>query len=172
MKLTAWIQTKDHQRRVVEAGAQVRQCSNGIQAVFADAALAEPLCPDFGMGIEIDVEGEVEGYMADYRHSEFWCRPHFGTDFAQIPDETQTLVYRRKSGEFGVILPVVSEQYKCVLKGSESGIVARLFSWSDGLTTCSGLAFVCGEGADPFAVMERCVETALTLLNSGYPARK
>lgn len=172
MKVTAWIQTEGHQREGVEAGVQVRDCPDGIQAVFADAVSAGPLCPDFGMGIEIDVEGEVEEYMADYRHSEFWCRPHFGTDFTQIPDETQTLVYRRKNGTFGVILPVVSEQYKCVLKGTESGLVARLFSWSNGLTTCSGLAFVCGEGEDPFAVMERCVETALTLLNSGYPSRK
>ncbi|MFQ9800138.1 MAG: hypothetical protein ACLR23_15680 [Clostridia bacterium] len=149
MKVTAWIQTEGHQREGVEAGVQVRDCPDGIQAVFADAVSAGPLCPDFGMGIEIDVEGEVEEYMADYRHSEFRCRPHFGTDFTQIPDETQTLVYRRKNGTFGVILPVVSEQYKCVLKGTESGLVARLFSWSNGLTTCSGLAFVCGEGRIP-----------------------
>lgn len=63
MKVTAWIQTEGHQREGVEAGVQVRDCPDGIQAVFADAVSAGPLCPDFGMGIEIDVEGEVEEYM-------------------------------------------------------------------------------------------------------------
>ena len=171
MKVSAWIQDQAYRIERTEE-IRIQECANGILAVYACVESSTPLCPDYAVGIEIELEENVVDYMANFRHSEFWCRPYFGTDLTQIPDETQTLVYRREDGHFGVIVPVVSEQYKCVLKGEENGLTARLFSWSDSLTVCKGLAFVCAEGEDPFAMMEQCVETALAILDSGYPARK
>lgn len=67
-------------------------------------------------------------FMADYRHSEYWCRPAFGSELKQIPDETQGLLLRHGDGRFTAVLPVVSETYKCVLRGEEDGtLTARLF---------------------------------------------
>ena len=92
--------------------------------------------------------------MADYRHSEFWCKPAFGMNLAEIPDETQGLIYEKEDGTFGVILPVVSEKYKCVLKGetTEEGkevVLAKLFSWFEGMTDCKGLWHANEIGASP-----------------------
>lgn len=66
-----------------------------------------------------------------------------------VPAETQHLIYRKSDGGWGVIVPVVSEDYKCTLEGTEDGLTAKLFSWYDGLTSCAGLAFVMSEGGRP-----------------------
>ena len=87
-----------------------------------------------GAEIGMTPDGEFT-YMADVRHSEFWCSPRFGKsgDYTQV-DECQYFVYKRPDGVFGVIVPVVSEDYKCILVGRGEKLAARLFSWKDGLS--------------------------------------
>lgn len=113
-----------------------------VQAVYIEGFCNTKIDSEFGAGIELAIEG-VKSWMADYRHSEFWCRPEFGIDLKDIPDETQGLIYEKADGSYGVILPVVSENYKCVLAGGENGtVLAKLFSWYENMTTCKGLAMI------------------------------
>lgn len=153
--------------------AKVDVCDEGnVQAVYIKGHADSALDPDFGAGIDISLES-MESFMADFRRCEFWCMPKFGTDAAEIPDETQGLVCKRTDGSYVVILPVVSEQYKCVLKGKQNGIVtARLFSWFDRLSDCACLAFLYAEGNDPYAMLRKCAKTALKLLGSTCKLRE
>ncbi len=149
---------------------------DGIRAIYIDGFTNQCLDSEFGAGIEIELEN-VKSWMADYRHSEFWCRPHFGTALSEVPNETQGLVYEKQDGSFGVIFPVVSEQYKCVLSGAvtEDGkeiVLAKLFSWYEKLSTCKGLAFLLAEGEKPYELLEKCAEVGLKLLGTGYRTRK
>ena len=68
-------------------------------------------------------------------------------------------------------MPVVSEEYKCVLTDTEQGLEAKLFSWYDRLQTCRGLAFLYAEGENPFVLMEQCVKQGLKLLGCGVRPR-
>lgn len=152
---------------------------DGVHAVYIDAfsntKFHTPDCTldsEFGAGIEVKIEN-VKSWMADYRYSEFWCRPAFGTALSDIPDDTQGMIYQKEDGTYGVILPVVSEQYKCVLVGGEEGtVLAKLFSWYEGLVSCKGLAFLWAEGDNPYEMMEKCSEVGLKLLETGYRTRK
>jgi hypothetical protein len=138
--------------------------SDGAYAVKIDAKASKPLNLDFGARIDISIE-DAASFVADYRDIEWWCKPHFAQTAADIPDETQGLIYKKLDGSFGVILPVVSENYKCVLLGNENGTIsARIFSWLDGLTDISALAFVYSEGKEPFSLLEKCTKYALSLL--------
>ena len=83
----------------------------GVHAVFIDGLSSHTLDAEFGAGIELRVDS-MKSWMADYRHTEYWCYPAFGTDFSNVPEETQGLIYEKADGSFGVILPVVSDQYK------------------------------------------------------------
>lgn len=140
------------------------------EAVFLSGFSNGFLDSEFGAGIDFEVE--AESWMADFRHSPFWCMPKFGTALSDVPDETQGLIYKKKNGEYGVILPVVSKQYKCVLCGNEKGgITAKLFSFFR-LTGCDALAFVRAEGKNPFKLLESCAEAALRFLNNGCRSRK
>ena len=145
---------------------------DGVRAIYIDAIARGPLDSEFGAGIEIELE-HVKSWMADYRHCEYWCRPEFGTDLSQVPDETQGFIYEKEDGSYGVILPVVSEQYKCVLAGGDNNVLlAKLFSWNQGLTSCKALAFMWAEGDNPYELLEKCVEVGLKLLGTGYRTRK
>ena len=143
-----------------------------VHAVYIDGFSNCMLNADFGAGIEFEIQN-VKRWMADYRHSEFWCRPAFGESFREVPEETQGLVYEKEDGSFGVILPVVSENYKCVLEGAGEKVVrAKLFSWYEKLVDCKALAFVWAEGNNPYALLEKCAEVGLQLLGTGYRTRK
>ena len=126
---------------------------------------------DFGAGIDIEIT-DLKSWMANYRSCEFWCSPGFGTQLKDVPDETQGFIYQKTDGLFGVILPVVSEKYKCVLSGNENGkLTAKLFSWYDKLTFCHELAFLYAEGQNPFEMMAECARLGLKILNSGCRTR-
>lgn len=144
----------------------------GVHAVFIDGLSSQTLDAEFGAGIELRVDG-MRSWMADYRHCEYWCCPAFGTDFSNVPDETQGLIYEKPDGSFGVILPVVSEQYKCVLTGNDTDIVmAKLFSWYEKMTACKALAVVWAEGDNPYELLEKCASVGLKLLETGYRTRQ
>ena len=142
-----------------------------IHAVFVDAFSDNPLDSENGVCIELEIKN-VKKWMADYRHSEYWCRPEFGTTLDQVPDETQGFIYEKEDGDFGVILPAVSEKYKCVLCGGKNGLEARLFSWYGKLNSCHALAFLYGEGESPFELLETCTKAGLELLQNGCRMRK
>lgn len=143
-----------------------------VTAVYIDGFSDQCLDSEFGAGIEFTID-HIKSWVADYRYSEFWCRPEFGNDLKEIPDETQGLIYEKQDGTYGAVLPVVSEQYKCVLyKGSEGAVCARLFSWYEKLMTCRGLAFLWAEGSNPYQLLEKCAETGMKLLNTGFRVRR
>ncbi len=142
---------------------------DGVTAVFVNGFSRDVLDSEFGAGIDFDIE--CSEWMADFRHSDFWCMPAFGESLSDVPNETQGLIYRKSDKSFGVILPVVSEKYKCVLCGNENGgLTAKLFSWAT-LSSCRALAFVTCEGDNPFTLLQKCAETALKLLGNGCRTR-
>ena len=144
----------------------------GVKAVYFKGFSNASLDKEFGAGIQISV-ADVVRWMADYRRSEYWCSPAFGTDLSSVPDETQGLIYEKEEGTFGVILPVVSEQYKSVLEGDNEGsVLAKLFSWNDGMTACNALAFLWAEGENPYTLLEACAKTGLKLLGTKYRSRE
>lgn len=146
-------------------------CENETVCVHFKGFTNKTLNADFGAGIDFEVSDAAK-WMADYRYSPFWCRPAFGEDFSDVPDETQALVYTKTDGKFGVVFPIVSDKYKCVLKGAEGGrITARLFSHCSDLKACDAPAFMFAEGDSPYRLLENCVKAALSLLGTGVRHR-
>lgn len=145
---------------------------DGVTAVYFRGDSSGSLDMEFGAGIDIEIP-ELDSWTANYRRCEFWCNPSFGDDLKDVPDETQGFVFKKKDGTYGVILPVVSEQYKCVLCGNENGkLTAKLFSWYDKLTYCHALAFLYAEGENPYKMMSDCAKRGLELLNHGCRTRE
>ena len=131
---------------------------NGEADSFLDSEL--------GASFAFEPDG-VESYMADFRRYEFWCVPVFGTELKDIPNNTQCLLYKKKTGGFGVILPLVSKDYKCVLEGCEGGACAKLFSWCERLKTCRAPAFAFAEGDNPYKLLSDVAKQAARYLGAG-----
>ena len=167
----AYINLANGKQKDYPVKVDVKQIGD-VQAVYMDGFSNRPLDGEFGAGIEIAVQDGKE-WMADYRHSEYWCCPAFGTEFMDVPGDTQGLIIKKENGAYGVFLPVVSEQYKCVLEGLEKDtLLAKLFSWYDKLTSCRALAFLYAEGNEPYELLEKCCKAGLELLGTGYRTRK
>lgn len=130
-----------------------------------------PLDADFGAEIKFTIT-DTESFMADYRSDPFWCKPAFGNDLKNLPDETQGLIIKKTTGDFIVLLPLVSETYKCVFAGTENGITARLYSRYEGLTECNAPTFLYTEGENPFEMLEKMAKFGMKYLNNGCLVRK
>ena len=149
-----------------------REKINDTYAVYINGFSNVLLNADFGAGIDFKID-DAEEWMANFRHSDVWCMPRFGTKQSDIPDETQGLIYKKSDGSYGVIMPVVSDKYKCVLRGNKNGgITARLFTRYDKLNYCRTLAFVYAEGENPYCLFRKTAATALSLLNNGCRIRE
>ncbi len=145
--------------------------SPGVTAVWVSGSADRPLNSGTGAVVGFDVGG-MTGWMAQCRYCDCWCRPQFGTDPGDIPDETQGLVCAKSDGSFTVILPLVSERYKCVLSGGDGRIRVKLFSWYEGLCDCDAPAFIRADGDDPFRLAEECVRAGLELLQTDCRPRE
>jgi len=141
-----------------------------LLSVMADiSSLDCSIDADTGIEIHLRPEFPFESFMADYRYSEYWCRPAFGKSFSDIPDETQYLVIKLTDGRYAVLLPLVNDEYKCVIKGGDGYIILRVFSWCKNMKSCNGTVLAYAVGDDPYSLTEQCVKTALSHL--GYDTR-
>lgn len=162
----SFIKNSDDSMQEYHIRISEKHCKN-ITAVYFDGFTEKAIDSEFGAGIEISIP-DVAEWMADYRHAEFWCRPQFGKELKDVPNNTQGFIYKKTNGKFGVVLPVVSEEYKCVLCGTQEGFLqARLFSWFEKMNSCKALAFLYAEGDEPYKLMEDCTKVGLKLLNNG-----
>ncbi len=144
--------------------------ANNVTAYYIKGSSRHTLDIDYGAGIELCLD-DIETYVANYKYSTFWCKPQFGNDLSEVPGNTQALIYRKKDGKYGVILPLVSDVYKCVLEGSECGITAKLFSWCEGLYDIEAPALVMAEGNNPYELLKCCAEYGIKILNNGCRTR-
>jgi len=147
---------------------------NGLSAVWVDAKMTgATFSGHYGVGLETLPTREIEGYMADYRRCPFWCIPQFGTDLSAMDERTQGLLIKYKDGGWAFILPTVDDTYKTNLMGTDGGFSAGLTTYCNNISVCKDqLAFVCGEGDDPYKLMHDCADYALKLLNNGCVLRE
>ncbi len=149
---------------------RIKDCGD-VKAVYVDVTADEPIDGELGCFVDFTVS-DVKRFMVDYRHAEFWCRPAFGENFKDIPDNTQGLFLQHFDGSYTVCLPVVDEKYKCFIEGTEDGFIrARVFSWYDNLSECKTLAFVYATGKNPYKLMESCAKEAVRLLGNRIKLR-
>lgn len=70
-------------------GSYTVENRDGVEIVRADLSGEdrEPLQADLGAEIFFPAE-EIDAFMADRRHSEFWCMPMFGDKLTDVPEST------------------------------------------------------------------------------------
>lgn len=126
---------------------------------------------DCAVALGIPSLGELEGYFGNYQSCNHWCRAQFGDDISKLNPRTQALLAKKKDGGYIFILPVVDDTYKAQIRGAEGGMEIFLFSIVSTLDECDQLAFVWGEGEDPYKLMNDCAKLAMKLLDNGAMVR-
>ena len=117
MKLHTWYKTNGGNIQTKRASATVEQ-HGSVSAVYANVLSREPLDADFGVGMDIDLECEVKVLW------QITGTVNFGVLLSLVRRVMylmkRKLCCMKEDGVFGVILPVVAKQYKCVLTGVRS----------------------------------------------------
>ncbi len=146
----------------------------GVTACYLSATCKEGIDGLKGIVLRPHIDGSEISAMAIRNHSEFWCIPNFYTALDQIPEEARLQSLLIKEGEkYRYYIPVCDSRYKTLIFGCDGGFEFRSFSNYDGLTECSRqLAFVCGEGDEPFELMRRCAKAVAVLLDNGLRMRE
>lgn len=137
---------------------------DGVRVMRIDVSSQTPLGSANAVSVDMDIPGLLR-FMGDRRHKEFWCEPNFGTRLGEAKGNIQGFVAELENGSFTVILPLVSDDYKCVLSGTEDNLLrARVFTWFAGLKECKCPAFITADGNDPYALLKKCAEVAVKVL--------
>ena len=58
---------------------------DGVTAVYFNGFSDRAIAMDFGAAIEMELS-DVESWMANWRHKEFWCSPRVGVNIAEVPN--------------------------------------------------------------------------------------
>ena len=148
--------------------AVLRACE-GVQAVYVEKE--GPIDAEAGLCTRLIPRVPVKRYMANYRCTEHWCRPQFGTVLADIPADTQNLILELTDGCFCAVVPVMAQQWKTTLEGGADGITARTVCWVEA-AQCKSLALVYAVGTEPVKLVHSCVRAALQLLGSDVKLRE
>ncbi|MEH7380552.1 Sip1-related alpha-galactosidase [Bacillus sp. JJ1533] len=126
------------------------------------------LAPEGSVVIHVQSLGDLKGVMANYQHKDWWTRPHFSTELETLPERTQSFLWKTDQSYY-YLLPVVDQVYRADIKGGKQGFDIRLSSFAGGFDECHTLAFVLGEGQNPFQLAKNTISKALQAL--GYPTK-
>lgn len=113
----------------------------------------------------IALEG-VQRWLALANYNIYWIAPHTGTNPADIPPQTQYLLWQKSDGGFGVALPMISGDVKAALRGTEDGFVVTMQGALPGTEPEEAVLLCIAEGDDPYALSREAVAAVAQKLGS------
>lgn len=160
--------------RIVDADAEgaikIKNTPRGGLAYYVSASLDGGFSADRAITFTLAVS-DTSDFLAIENHSQFWCRPFWGTTLSALPKRVQELLI--KDGDlYRAFLPVCADTFKTVIFGSESGASALMYANTDKVSECAEqLAFVYMEGNDPHKLLEDIARDAAEMLGTGIKMR-
>lgn len=92
-------------------------CSNDAFLLFGSAAEEFQLCEWDAISLP-----SLKRYTALSLHCHFVTSPTFGTQISNVPARCQFLLWEETDGRFGVILPLLHEDFRSEMRGIEGGL--------------------------------------------------
>ncbi len=145
---------------------------NGITAYTVSARSdGAAFHPDRAVIADLRINDEMDGCMAIVLYA-VWCVPEFPASLAEVSENTQMLLWKKKSGGYGCILPLLSGDYVTALQSIDGNLCAVTRSYTDDLSVCESTAFLYGEGEHAHALVHAMAAEAVRLLNNGVRLRE
>ena len=107
-----------------------------------------------GIRIHVGAVNDLQGLMANYLFKDWWTRPFFGADLTQLPDRTQSLVWK-DAEMYHHLLPICDAVLKTELQGGDEGLEIVTAAYDEGYCNVSATAFALASDVDPFAIPDR-----------------
>jgi raffinose synthase len=94
----------------------------------------------------------IDRWMA-LRRTDYWMKPVFGTDWAQVPRRCQFIMGQKNDGAFYCLIPLVTADTQCYLQGDDIGL--ELVINRDLRRSADQPLLAVGIGDDAHALVER-----------------
>ena len=144
------------------------RCYDSFITTFVDATIKNEelfkkqafFSPQHAVTITIKNMMEVYEIMANYQHKDWWTRPFFTKNIAEIPERTQSLLLKNEQNYYH-LLPVCDEIARTDIAGTEKGLQISISPFHGGYDHLSTFAFIFGTAKNPFELVNENVQAAL-----------
>lgn len=109
----------------------------------------------------------LKRYLALALHCHFVTSPTFGTELSRVPARCQFLLWEETDGRFGVLLPLLHEDFRSEIRGSEEGLSFQSSCGVSGHARSEvALGLVCLR-ADPYEAIRDAARQAVEWMGRG-----
>ncbi len=109
--------------------------------------------------IQIGRIPKVKNYLGLYRHNLWWTRPKHTASLTEIPDQTQSLIWKTENIYYH-LFPLCENGMVSCLRGFDQGLQVKVQSNTTGILKFRTKAFVLTENQDPFALGKQTAKAA------------
>ncbi len=132
-------------------------CVEAYDSQGAFVSLPRELLAAGVAGIKLD---QMTHLLALERYGMWWSRPVFGASESQVPADTQYLLWRRKDGLYGLLLPLVDGDLRAFLTGGPEGLSLQVHGAVGGSYPHEALTLLVAIGRDPYELSRQAVHAA------------
>ncbi|MCM1047432.1 MAG: alpha-galactosidase [Clostridiales bacterium] len=108
----------------------------------------------------------AEVFLSLFNCNVYWVIPKVCTNYAEIPDNTQYLLWKKDDGSYGIMLPLVDGDIKADLQGDENGICVIFKGAVEGSEPDMAELLYIDSGIDPYELSYRAISEISKRLGS------
>lgn len=127
--------------------------------------------PEKGVTIRCKGPSSIVRWQCAYRHKDWWSRPAFGENIADLPARTQSLLWEAKETHWYAI--ALSDQgYTAELEGYGETLEVNLSSYCSAMSSCKSWAIALSCDEDPYKAVEHAIGFAQQHVGTLLPLQK
>lgn len=110
----------------------------------------------------------VRRFTCCHRYEPYWMKARAGRTSADVPEETQYLLAELEDGSFALVVPLLSGDFRCCLKGSpDDRLILVAESGDAAVVTGSVTGLFIAVGADPYDLLHSGARSVMARLQTG-----
>ena len=151
-------------RAVLSAAGPGLELETDPYGVFIHTRLK---CAAWRSRIKLGMPEGLRRFVSCYRYDPYWMTPATGDRAAQVPVDTQYLLFEREDGGHVLMVPLVDDPFHVSLEGTEEGLFAVLDTGDpDTKSACCLVAYI-AMAADPYELIARAARQVCERLGVG-----
>ncbi len=96
----------------------------------------------------------------------FWQQPVYGSEWQNVPAETQFLLWEKSDGAFGVVIPVIDGDWRSTARGTKGGLNFNASSGAKAKSSRSVRVAYVAEGKSPFQLVKEAMQVIANTLKT------
>lgn len=100
---------------------------------------------------------DAESFLSLFNCNVYWVIPKICSECVDIPEHTQYLLWKKRDGSYGIMLPLIDGDIKSALQGEENGVCVTFKGAVSGSEPNIAELLYIGSGDDPYSLSKMAV---------------